>query len=1065
MEKRLNQISVIQDILYDSKIGLWCFEADKGQPIRLYGDETFCKMMGMDPSTSPEERCSLWYEHISHGDMEKVRACVNEMIDGKYAEVQYSWFHPTRGMISVRCVGKRDDSYTDGVRLMGNNQDVSDIIQFWIEKEKEYESIEQANQTKQTILDTIPGGVGVIRCTAEGVWVPEFLSEGFAAMTGMSLDQAWTLYRQDAMTGVHPDDKEQVTLDLNNYFNGNEEYTELTYRLKRGEEGYLWVRNALNMTRNGNGDKRVYCVYHDMTMEMEEKEQLRQQYQEWLNQHYHSSGDDVLLAGHCNINKNKILEMVDRTQADLLNAFGYEREAFFMKLSSFIVDEEERASFRKTYSNASCVEAYAKGQTELVQSYFIRLPNEEHGRYVQFKVNLITEPDTDELTGILSVKDVTEQVTTKKLLQNLSNLGFDKIMDVDLYKDTITTLIFNGEDEAVYDKESFTAYKELYLQNYVLPESRELIAGMVDTDYIQKRLQETASYSFSYFIRNQKDDSVLAKKMTISAIDLRLGRVCFARTDITETLEAERRSKAALEEALKTAEQANRAKSEFLSNVSHDIRTPMNAIVGMTAIAMSNLEKPQQLKNCLSKIVLSSNHLLGLINNVLDMSKIESGKLTLNMDLVSLREMMEGIIATIQPQMKAKGQEFDVILKNVEAEEFYSDGIRLHQVLLNLLGNAVKFTPEGGKIQLCLFEEPSEKGARYVRLHFLVQDNGMGMTEEFQAHIFDSFAREDNLRVHKTEGSGLGMAITKYIIDALDGTIEVKSQVHQGTEFHVILDVERAVEREMDMVLPHWNMLLVDDDQTLCESATESLKEIGLNAEWTTSGKKAVAMVKERHEKDNDYQMVLLDWKMPEMNGIETARAIRESVGGNIPILVISAYDWSDIEEEARAVGIDGFIPKPLFKSTLFLHLRKYMEGADMLTEEINSDLEGMRILLAEDNPLNSEIAVELLSERGAQVDAVENGQLCVEKFIESAPGYYDAILMDIRMPVMNGYEATKKIRDLKRADTTLPIFAMTADAFAEDVQKSLAAGMNAHMSKPVDIEKVAQLLNEYRKK
>ncbi|MGN1231711.1 MAG: response regulator, partial [Anaerotignum sp.] len=518
---------------------------------------------------------------------------------------------------------------------------------------------------------------------------------------------------------------------------------------------------------------------------------------------------------------------------------------------------------------------------------------------------------------------------------------------------------------------------------------------------------------------------------TLSTIDLRLGRVCLARTDITETLKEERRSKALLEEALKTAEQANRAKSEFLSNVSHDIRTPMNAIVGMTAIAMSNLEKPQQLKNCLSKIVLSSNHLLGLINNVLDMSKIESGKLTLNMDLVSLREMMEGIIATILPQMKTKGQEFDVILKNVEAEEFYSDGIRLHQVLLNLLGNAIKFTPEGGKIQLCLFEEPSEKGTRYVRLHLLVKDNGMGMTEEFQEHIFDSFAREDNLRVHKTEGSGLGMAITKYIIDALDGTIEVKSHVNEGTEFHVTLDVERAVEREMNMVLPRWNMLLVDDDQALCESATASLQEIGLNAEWANGGKKAVAMVKERHKKNNDYQMVLLDWKMPEMNGIETARAIQESVGKNIPILVISAYDWSDIEEEARAAGIVGFIPKPLFKSTLFLHLRKYMEGADVLAEEKNPDLEGMHILLAEDNLLNQEIAVTLLSERGALVDAVENGQLCVEKMVDSPVGYYDAILMDIRMPVMNGYEAARQIRNLERADANLPIIAMTADAFA----------------------------------
>ena len=520
----------------------------------------------------------------------------------------------------------------------------------------------------------------------------------------------------------------------------------------------------------------------------------------------------------------------------------------------------------------------------------------------------------------------------------------------------------------------------------------------------------------------------------------------------------------ALNNAKKAAESATKAKSEFLSNMSHDIRTPMNAIVGMTAIATSNIDNKEQVTNCLRKITLSSKHLLGLINDILDMSKIESGKLTLNMEQISLREIIESIVNIVQPQVKAKKQEFDVFINGIEAEEVYCDSVRFNQVLLNLLSNAVKFTPEGGKIELTLNEEASPIGENYTRVNIIVKDTGIGMSEEFKKVVFESFAREDSKRVHKTEGTGLGMAITKYIVDAMKGTIEVESEQGKGTEFHVALDLEKAEEREEDMILPSWNMLVVDDDEMLCESAVNSLKSVGIEAEWTLDGESAVEMVSKRHAASRDYDVILLDWRLPGMDGIETAREIRKHTG--MPILLISAYDWNEIEEEARAAGISGFIAKPLFKSTLYYGLKQLVTGDEIentaKTEEEVFELEGRHILLSEDNDLNWEIANELLSSQGLILDHAENGKVCVEKFEQSAVGYYDAILMDLRMPVMNGYEAADAIRALERADANIPIIAMTADAFSEDKQKCLAHGMNAHIPKPIDVREVIKLLEKY---
>lgn len=522
-----------------------------------------------------------------------------------------------------------------------------------------------------------------------------------------------------------------------------------------------------------------------------------------------------------------------------------------------------------------------------------------------------------------------------------------------------------------------------------------------------------------------------------------------------------------LEFAKESAVKANQAKSEFLSNMSHDIRTPMNAIVGMTAIARSNIDDQEHVQNCLKKIAISSKHLLGLINDILDMSKIESGKMTLNIEQISLREILNGIATIVQPQIKTKKQKFDIYIHDIITESVYCDSVRLNQVLLNLLSNAIKFTSEEGMIEIALSQVESPKGENFVRNIIQVKDNGIGMSKEFLPTIFDSFVREDNARVHKTEGTGLGMAITKYIVDAMNGSIEVESEKGKGTTFTITLDLEKALEIEEEMILPNWKMLVVDDDELLCETTVSSLKSIGIDSEWTLSGQGAVDMAIHAHKKNNCYDVILMDWKLPDMDGIEAAKRIREELGDEIPILLVSAYDWGDMEQEARKAGISGFISKPLFKSTLYYGLKKFVKNEikddKKPVEDIpQSNLEGYHILLAEDNDLNWEIAEVLLSSIGATIDRAENGKICVEMLTESKPGSYDVILMDIRMPVMTGLEATVEIRKSKHPDKDIPIIAMTADAFSDDMKKCLDCGMNAHIAKPIEIDVVKNAILKF---
>lgn len=518
------------------------------------------------------------------------------------------------------------------------------------------------------------------------------------------------------------------------------------------------------------------------------------------------------------------------------------------------------------------------------------------------------------------------------------------------------------------------------------------------------------------------------------------------------------------EEAKLSAERSNRAKNEFLSNMSHDIRTPMNGIMGMTSIAIGSLDNPPRVRSCLKRIHVSSRHLLGLINDMLDMSKIESGSLTLNIEPLSLREIMQNIVTVIQPQVQEKNQRFNIYAHEIYYENVCSDRVRLAQILLNILGNSVKFTPEGGVIEAELYEEPSPKGDGYIRSHLHIRDNGIGISKEFQSRIFEPFAREDGARVDKAAGAGMGMTITKHIVDAMGGTIAMDSEQGKGSQFHITLDLEKAAPQEKELRLPNRNILMIDDDETAGRLAVSALESIGLHAEAAADMSQAVQMIEERRRGNEPYHMLLLDWDIQGQDGIWAAKELSGRFGADLPIILITDGEWDELEAKADAAsGVCGFISKPLFRSGLYYGLRRFIDVAPAQEAEAEPDLTGRRILMAEDNELNWEIANGLLCEFGLEMEWAENGRICVEKLEASAPGWYDAILMDLRMPVMTGLEAAQAIRALAREDArTIPIIAISADAFQDDIQKCLACGMNAHTAKPLNPGEVLSLLRRY---
>ena len=527
-----------------------------------------------------------------------------------------------------------------------------------------------------------------------------------------------------------------------------------------------------------------------------------------------------------------------------------------------------------------------------------------------------------------------------------------------------------------------------------------------------------------------------------------------------------------LADALKQAQNSNQARTAFFSSMSHDIRTPMNGIIGMTNVALNSLDNMEKVESCLNKITAASGHLLQLINEVLDMSRIESGKISLKEENVHLPSMMANLISFIRPDMDKKRQSFELKSQILEHDTVISDGLHLQKILLNLLSNAMKYTQAGGTISMQITE--TNVDADTIRLRFVVEDNGIGMTPEFLERVFAPFERAEDSRMSQATGTGLGLAITKSIVDMMEGDIYVESEKDMGSRFTVELPLKLPKLQMQELPdLAGYSVLIVDDDQDACESISLILQETGIRADWVMNGMEAVEKAWQAHVMEDDYCIVIVDWKMPEMDGVETARRIRARLGSGMPILLLSAYDWENVKEEAIQAGINGFLTKPIFKADILEQMKQYIQGGyqeyeeQQIQETENLEgvrkLEGVRILVADDNELNLEIMFEILNSSGAEVDCVHNGKEALDTYLKSSQGYYQIILMDVHMPEMDGLQATKKIRNSGRPDASIvPIIAMTADVFKEDIRRCKDAGMDAHIGKPVELDKLYSMVRKF---
>ncbi len=755
-----------------------------------------------------------------------------------------------------------------------------------------------------------------------------------------------------------------------------------------------------------------------------------------------------------------------------LKILGYESQEELIKdgfdMIAQSVVEEDKAKLRE------CIKKLEKEGDNVSIEYCVQHKNKER-LHIMGNIKLLQENGKWFYQRFLL--DCTEQKLQEKknkrqqmeLVQALS-IDYNCVCFFDL--DTRKGIVLRKDNDkesifhSIFDGEiSLQGSLERYIQEFVFEDDREMLHQAISVYKLKKELTEKKQYYVNY--RMVIDSEILyfqIKAVRAGTWGENHGMVLGFRS-VDEETRSEMEKKNLLENALLQANRASKAKSVFLSNMSHDIRTPMNAIVGFTALAITHIDQKEQVGEYLKKIMTSGNHLLSLINDVLDMSRIESGKIHLEEKPCHLPDILHGLRNILQADVHAKQLELYIDAVDVLDEEIYCDKLRLNQVLLNLLSNAVKYTSAGGIVSMRI-KEKAGAPIGYANYEFSIKDTGIGMGKEFVSHIFEPFEREKSSTISGIQGTGLGMAITKNIVDMMNGCIDVKSEQGVGTEVTVSFTFRLYSGKKEPQDIPklkNCRALVIDDDFNTCDSVTYMLSQIGMRAEWTLSGKEAVLRTHQAVTRGDIYSVYIVDWLLPDMNGIEVTRRIRKEMGDNVPIIVLTAYDWSDIEEEAKEAGVTAFCSKPLFLSELRSCLHSVVEAEkEEDLEETSVKLRTGRILLAEDNELNQEIATIILEDAGFSVEVAENGKIAVDMLKNSQEGYYQLVLMDVQMPEMDGYEATRTIRKLENKQlSSIPILAMTANAFEEDRQEALKCGMNGHLTKPIDPEILFETLDK----
>ena len=873
---------------------------------------------------------------------------------------------------------------------------------------------------------------------------------------------------------LHPEDKDRVmTLLLETVAdktNTTKFSVEYRLRLKNGQ--YQWFRASAEATRRLDGTaSRVTGII--CNIEEEKRSRMQAQRAAAFHRAFTSAN---LCEYYVDLEQNTFDTF--KVEASLMTAF--EQSQTWDELVKFFVDnyvvEQDKQKVTDFYDRAYITEKLKGLETELRQECRIVLNGEE--RWVS---NVVMRGEIEDSEyAMIFLRDITEsKAETARRMQMASDNAsmdlliksmvrlLDRFVVCDLENDRYR--FYNLQGDMIYAPiGTYHDFVEQVAAKYKTLEPLDALAALISPENIRRNLQdENDIYKFEYCSIDENTYKI-ASFIPLEWDGTKLVKALLASMDVSQEKKAEIESHKALKDAYRAAENASRAKTEFLSNMSHDIRTPMNAIVGLTAIAGANIESQDRVVECLGKITKSSRHLLGLINEVLDMARIESGRMSLAEEDFSLPELVDNLLTLTKPAIDEHHHQLEVHVEHIEHEAVCGDSLRIQQVFVNLMSNAIKYTPDGGNITFTIKEKPngfSELGC----YEFSIADNGIGMTPEFQKIMFEPFSRADDHRTTKVQGTGLGMAITRNIVNLMNGDIQVESAPNKGTKITVTVYLKlQKDEKEQEKELFDLPVLVVDDDKTSCESTVETLREIGIAGEWVLTGKEAVERCYARHGTNRDYFAVILDWKMPEMDGIETARRIRECVGQDVTIIILTSFEFSEIEEEARAAGVDAFMAKPLFRSRLTATLRQFTSGKkekdarNYLEDFAKTDYTGKRLLLVEDNDLNREIATEILGMTGVTVETAENGKIAVEKVAAAPENWYRLVLMDIQMPVMNGYEATAAIRSLPGSRGKVPIIAMTANAFAEDVQLAKNTGMNEHIAKPLDLNKLNDVLKQW---
>ncbi len=917
----------------------------------------------------------------------------------------------------------------------------------------------------EKVFHSLDNNAVLMHVAEDGKYFPLWCSRDFAEMLEGTEEEFIARYQDDPQKNIHPDDCEKVEYLFRHKVTRSGKNS-LTIRHRTLKGNWIWLNVHFTFVED-DGVQYAWCNCFDVT-KIKLNEQRAKTLYEGVRAELENFSDNTLAALRLNLTQDIVEDCRGRELYDI-DLRGMKISERFEQRANYFPLERDRKKFIEEFNKERLLKNFAEGKNTQSAIFFSRRPN---GRecYVNYNVTLRRNSDTEDIIAFATEQDYNNEIVSRTVSSKALADQFDMI-----------TYIVGGNygvvigDESkilrgsIFPKSRNGRYED-YLNEQIFPaltgtmEEREKIYKALTLEKVEHALELREPYEVN--IACFVDGEIYHKRFIFYLVDKEAKFYILLKSDTTKIQRAQFAKNEQLKNALEVANQANVAKTAFLSSMSHEIRTPMNAIIGLDTIALKDPNLPKNIREYLIKIGESARHLLGIINDILDMSRIESGRMILKHEEFSFSGMLEQINSMINVQCRDKGLSYDCKIHG-HVEDFYiGDDMKLKQVLINILGNAVKFTDKGGKIsfsisQVAHFEDKST-------LRFVVKDTGIGIDKDYLPKIFDPFSQEDSGTSNAYGGTGLGMAITKNIVETMNGNISVKSQKGVGSEFTVNVTLRNSAKtsdsiKGKKINVDEMNVLIVDYDVVACEHAKLVLEEVGISAEIALSGEEALEKVTLKKARHEVYSILLIDLRMPKVSGIEITRQVREIIGNESAIIILTSYNWDDVVEEAIAAGVDRFMSKPLFAATVVGELHQALEQKNIDEPEKKlAELEGRKILMAEDMPVNAEIMIMVLSMRGMEVEHAPNGQDAVNTFANSPPNYFDAVLMDIRMPIMDGLKATETIRALDRPDAKkIPIIAMTANAFDEDVQRSLQAGMNAHLSKPVEPEHLFQTLAE----